>query len=50
MPMYNLIEFCDNYSDTSGSLCQFKRDESPVTNPGNPENISTANSTSFKYK
>ena len=22
--MYNLIEYSDNYSDTSGSLCQFK--------------------------
>ena len=21
MPMYNLIEYSDNYSDTSGSLC-----------------------------
>ena len=27
MPMYNLIEYSDNYSDTSGSLGQFKRDE-----------------------
>ena len=27
MPMYNLIEYRDNYSDTSGSLWQFKRDE-----------------------
>ena len=26
MPMYNLIEYNDNYSDTSGSLWQFKRD------------------------
>ena len=25
MPMYNLIEYSDNYSDTSGSLRQFKR-------------------------
>ena len=25
--MYNLIEYSDNYSDTSGSLWQFKRDE-----------------------
>ena len=32
MPMYNLIEYSDNYSDISGSLWQFKRDESPVTN------------------
>ena len=27
MPMYNLIEYSDNYSDTSGSLWDFKRDE-----------------------
>ena len=30
MPMYNLIEYSDNYSDTSGSLWYFKRDE--ITN------------------
>ena len=29
MPMCNLIEYSDNYSDTSGSLWQFKRDEQP---------------------
>ena len=28
MPMYNLIEYSDYYSGTSGSLWQFKRDES----------------------
>ena len=49
MPMYNLIEYND-YSDTSKSLWQFKRYESPLANAGNPENISTDNSTSFKYK
>ena len=27
MPMYNLIEYTDNYSDTSGSLWNLKRDE-----------------------
>ena len=27
VPMYNLIEYSDNYSDTSGSLWDFKRDE-----------------------
>ena len=32
MPMYNLIEYSDNYSDTSGSLWQFKRDEVPTNN------------------
>ena len=40
MPMYNLIEYSDNYSDTSGSLWQFKRDESPVTAVGNPNHVS----------
>ena len=44
MTMYNLI---DNYSDISGSLWQFKRDEPPVTNAGNPNNVSIFNS-SFK--
>ena len=48
--MYNLIEYSDNYSDTSGSLWQFKRGESHVTNDGNLDNVTTANSTSFKYK
>ena len=32
MPVYNLIEYSDNYSDTSGSLLQFKRDEVPANN------------------
>ena len=27
MPMYNLIEYSDNYEDSTGSLYQFKRDE-----------------------
>ena len=39
MPMYNLIEYSDNYSDTSGSLYQFKRDESPANSAGNPINV-----------
>ena len=26
-PMYNLIEYTNNYSDTSGSLWKFRRDE-----------------------
>ena len=28
MPMYNLIEYSDNYSKTSGSLWQYYKDES----------------------
>ena len=45
MAMYNLIEYSDNYSDTSGSLWQFKRDEII----GNI-NLTNINSSSFKYK
>ena len=30
MPMYNLIEYSDNYADFSGSLYQFNKDESPM--------------------
>ena len=44
MPMYNLIEYSDSYSDTSGSLLQFKRDEVPANNP----DLSIDNSKSFK--
>ena len=43
MPTYNLIEYSDNYSDTSESLWQFKRDKSPVNN-GNLDNFSVYNS------
>ena len=46
MPMYNLIQYSDNYSDTSGSLWQFKRDE--IINNANVTNNNDA--PSFKYK
>ena len=49
MPMYNLIEYSHNYSDTSRSLWQFKRDEQNMNN-GNPANVTTDDSSSFKYK
>ena len=47
MPMYNLIEYSDNYSDTYGSLQQFKKDESTVTKYGNFDNFTKNNSTIF---
>ena len=50
MPMYNLIEYSDNYSDLSGSLYQFKRDEFPMDNAENPLNVALDNSAFFKYK
>ena len=43
MPIYNLIEYSDNHSDTSGSLRQFNRDESPVTIAGNTGNTQYLN-------
>ena len=46
MPMYNLIEYSDNYSDTPGSLRQFKRDEASASNT----DLTVDNSESFKYK
>ena len=46
MLMYNLIGYSDNYSDTSGSLWRFKRDE--VANNANVANNN--NVPSFKYK
>ena len=46
MPMYNLIEYSDNYSDSSGSLWGFKRVEI-----ANNENVTNDdNATSFNYK
>ena len=44
--MYNLIEYSDNYSDKSGGLWQFKRDEVPDYNA----DLAANNSQSFKYK
>ena len=50
MPMYNLIEYSDSYSGSSGSLYQFKRDESPLNDNENPLNVALDNSPSFRYK
>ena len=46
MPMYNLIEYSDNYSDTSGSLWQFKKDK--IIN--NADATNDNNAPPFKYK
>ena len=45
MPIYDLIENSDSYSDTSGSLWQFKRYE--ITHNADVRND---NAPSFKYK
>ena len=41
MPIYNLIEYSNNYSKTSGSLWQYYRDE---------PNDDTENFKSFQFK
>ena len=46
MPMYNLIEYSDNYQDSSTTLYQYKRDEPPNNNV----NLTADNSTSLKNK
>ena len=45
MPMYNLLEYSDNYQNSTGSLYQFKRDERPDDN-----NEVGNNTTSLVYK
>ena len=45
MPMYNLIEYSDNYSKTSGILCQYHRDVPAVNNDGAIVGFTEANAT-----
>ena len=48
MPMYNLIEYSDNYQDSSATLYQYKRNEPPEDDAA--ADLTTDNSSSFKYK
>ena len=48
MAMYNLIEYSDNYQDSSATLYQYKRDEPPEANAIN--DLTTNTSSSSKYK
>ena len=48
MPMYNLIEYSDNYQDSSATLYQYKRDEPPEDYV--VADLTADNSDSFKYK
>ena len=47
MPMYNLIEYSDNYQDSSATLYQYKRDE---PSDDIEDNLTQDNSKSFSYK
>ena len=48
MLMYNLIEYSDNYQDSSATLYQYKRDEPPEDDA--VDDLTANNSDSFKYK
>ena len=48
MNLYNMLEYSDNYADTTGSLDQYKRPE-PTDNNGNVVNLATTLS-SFQYQ
>ena len=48
MPMYNLIEYSDNYQDSSAMLYQYKRDEPPEANA--IADLTSDTSSFFKYK
>ena len=51
MPMYNLIEYSDNYSKTSGSLWQYCKEIPAVNNNGDIVDFNGANATdSFNFK
>ena len=51
MPMYNLIEYSDNYSKTSGSLWQYCKEIPAVNNDGDIVDFNGANATdSFNFK
>ena len=48
MPMYNLMEYSDNYQDSSATLYQYKRDE--PTEDDAVVDLTADNSSSLKYK
>ena len=48
MPMYNLIEYSDNYQDSSATLYQYKRNEPPEDDA--VADLTADNSDSLKYK
>ena len=48
MPMYNLLEYSDNYQDSSATLYQYNRDEPPENDA--VADLTADNSSFFKYK
>ena len=51
MPMYNLIEYSDNYSKTSGSLWQYCKEIPAINDDGDIVDFNGANAIdSFDFK
>ena len=50
MNLYNLIEYSDNYSDTTASLYHYKRPKQNKDNDGTVDELDVNNSTSFEYQ
>ena len=51
MPIYNLIEYSDNYSKTSGSLWQYFKEIPAINDDGAIVDFDGANATdSFNFK
>ena len=48
-PMYNLLEYSDNYEDSTGSLYHFKRSEITTGDDKNAD-VTVANSKPFSYR
>ena len=50
MPMYNLIEYSDNYSKTSVILWQYCRDEPAVNDDGAIADFNANNAYTYLFK
>ena len=50
IPMYNLIEYSDIYSNALGSLCQYHRDELALNNAGTVIDFLADKNESFSFK
>ena len=50
MNLYNLIEYSDNYEQSSAYLWQYKRDKQNLNAAGNIDNENSNDPSSFKYK
>ena len=50
MNLYNMLEYGDNYPDTTGSLYQYKRPEQNKGNNNTLADLTVNDSSSFKYQ